>query len=75
MARLHPDHRPPVALLTLRLLWEVAEGSGREAVAQERTPQQLSVTELLEPRVYWKHHGHRSVVRVVRGQWRKLPFY
>ena len=44
MARVHPDHHPPVALLTLRLTWEVAEGSGREAVAQERTPQQLSMT-------------------------------
>lgn len=44
IARVHPDHRPPVALLTLRLIWEVAEGSGREAVAQERTPQQLSMT-------------------------------
>ena len=44
MARVHPDHHPPVALLTLRLTWEVAEGSGREAVAQEKTPQQLSMT-------------------------------
>lgn len=44
MARVPPDHHPPVALLTLRLTWEVAEGSGWEAVAQERTPQQFSMT-------------------------------
>lgn len=44
VARVPPDHRPPVALLTLRLTWEVAEGSGWEAVAQEGTTQQLSMT-------------------------------
>lgn len=32
----------PVTLLTLRLVWEVAESKGQEAVAQERTSQQLS---------------------------------